>query len=151
MTRITSKEYDMKYKLDDIEKKKVFDVPEGYFEDLPMKIQKRIESESTSKMAIAWPKWSVALAASLTLIAVFLFVIPSNDVNAEDLLASVTQEELIAYLDEIELEEFEIITALGDNPTVFDFEETEGLDDIDLEDQSIDDMLLEYDLEEELL
>ena len=151
MTRITSKEYDMKYKLDDIEKKKVFDVPEGYFEDLPMKIQKRIESESTSKMAIAWPKWSVALAASLTLIAVFLFVIPSNDVNAEDLLASVTQEELIAYLDEIELEEFEIITALGDNPSVFDFEETEGLDDIDLEDQSIDDMLLEYDLEEELL
>ena len=151
MTRITSKEYDMKYKLDDIEKKKVFDVPEGYFEDLPMKIQKRIESESTSKMAIAWPKWSVALAASLPLIAVFLFVIPSNDVNAEDLLASVTQEELIAYLDEIELEEFEIITALGDNPSVFDFEETEGLDDIDLEDQSIDDMLLVYDLEEELL
>ena len=151
MTRITSKEYDMKYKLDDIEKKKVFDVPEGYFEDLPMKIQKKIESESTSKMAIAWPKWSVALAASLTLIAVFLFVIPSNDVNAEDLLASVTQEELIAYLDEIELEEFEIITALGDNPSVFDFAETEGLDDIDLEDQSIYDMLLEYDLEEELL
>ena len=151
MTRITSKEYDMKYKLDDIEKKKVFDVPEGYFEDLPMKIQKRIESESTSKMAIAWPKWGVALAASLTLIAVFLFVIPSNDVNAEDLLASVTQEELIAYLDEIELEEFEIITALGDNPSVFDFAETEGLDDIDLEDQSIDDMLLDYDLEEELL
>jgi len=141
----------MKYKLDDIEKKKVFDVPESYFEDLPMKIQKRIESETSGKVAFAWPKWSVALAASLTLIAVFLFVIPSNDVNAEDLLASVTQEELIAYLDEIELEEFEIIAALGDNPSVFDFEETEGLDDIDLEDQSIDDMLLEYDLEEELL
>ena len=35
----------MKYKLEDIDKKLPLKVPEGYFEELPMKIQARVQEK----------------------------------------------------------------------------------------------------------
>ena len=140
----------MKYKLEDIDKKETFKVPEGYFEDLPMKIQQRISQEEKPQR-FSIPSWSLALAASLLLIVTFVFILPGNEPSAEELLAEVSQEELVEYLDQLELDEYDIASAIGEDEEMFEFEDTNVLDGIDLEDQSIDDVLLEYDLADEYL
>ena len=140
----------MKYKLDDIDKKETLKVPEGYFEDLPMKIQQRISQEEKPQ-GFSVPSWSLALAASLLLIVTFVFILPEAEPSAEELLAEISQEEIVEYLDLLELDEYDIASAIGEDEEAFEFEDTNVLDGIDLEDQSIDDVLLEYDLADEYL
>lgn len=140
----------MKHKLDDIDKKEVFKVPDGYFEDLPMQIQKRI-TETPKRQTLRIPSWSLALAASILLLLTFIFIFPNNNPTAEELLAEISQDEIVAYLDLIDLDEYDIASAIGDEANELNFEDTNVLDGIDLEDQSIDDVLLEYDLEDEYL
>ncbi len=140
----------MKYKLDNIDKKEVFKVPEGYFEDLPLKIQKRISTEKKfQKKAI--PAWSLAFAASILLLITFIFLIPESDPTAEELLAEISQDEIAAYLDQTDLDEYDIASAIGDEDYQWEFEDTNVLDGIDLGDQTIDDVMLEYDLADEYL
>lgn len=141
----------MKYKLDDIAKKKAFEVPEKYFEDLPLKIQTRINEEKAETSSWRVPSWSLAMAASILLLITFIFITPDSGPDPEKLLAEVSQDELIAYLDLIELDEYEIASALDENSEVFDFEDTSILDGIEMDDQALDDVLLEYDLEDEYL
>ena len=141
----------MKHKLDDIDKKQGFKVPEGYFEDLPMKIQKRIEQEKPATRRLTVHQWGLALAASLALVLTFVFILPNDGPSAEDLLATISEEELIAYLDQDDFDEYEIASAFQDVPEVFEFENSDGLDGLDLEDQAIEDVLLEYDLGEDYL
>ena len=145
-----SKKHEMKYKLDDIDRKKAFKAPDGYFEDLPLKIQKRVEGERNTSVRYAVPKWSLALAASLALIVTFFFISQNNGPSPEEMLAEVSRDELVAYLAHLDLDEYEIATAFDEDVEIFD-EETNVLDGIALKDQSIDDVLQEYDLEDEIL
>ena len=139
----------MKYKLNDIDKKEAFKVPDRYFEDLPMKIQQRISTKQ-EKQRSSIPAWSLAMAASVILIITFIFLIPDNK-SAEDLLAAIPQDELMAYLDQIELDEYDIASVMGEDANELDLENTNILDGIDLGDEEMDDVFLEYDLEDEYL
>lgn len=141
----------MKHKLDDIDKKEVFQVPEGYFEDLPMRIQKRVDSEKPVTRQQFIPKWGLALASSIALIVTFVFVFNNNGPSPEDMLAEVSQDELVAYLEQMELDEYEIASAFDEDMEIFETEDTNVLDGIDLGEDAIDDVLLEYDLEDEYL
>ncbi|WP_421765624.1 hypothetical protein [Ekhidna sp.] len=141
----------MKYKLDDIEKKKPFEVPEKYFEELPLKIQTRINEEKAGSNPWKVPAWSLAMVASILLLITFIFIIPESGPDPEKLLAEVPQDELIAYLDLIELDEYDIASAFDDNMDVFELENSSMLDGIEIDDQALDDVLLEYDLEDEYL
>lgn len=147
----SSKEQPMKYRLDDIDKKNKFEVPEGYFEDLPMKIQQRIEQEKKSPQTIQLPVWSMALAASILLILSFVFIFNENEQSAEELLAEISQEELIAYVDYFDLDVYDIASAFPEDAELIEFEEMEMLDGLDMEDSSLDEILNEYNLEDELL
>lgn len=140
----------MKHKLDDIDKKEIFMTPEGYFEDLPLKIQQRISNESKSRK-YSIPSWSLAFAASISLIITFIFILPKSGPNAEELLADIPQDELMAYLDQIDIDEYDIASVITDSAEELEFENTNVLDGIDLGDQSIEDVLLEYDLADEYL
>lgn len=141
----------MKHKLDDIDKKEVFEVPKGYFEGLPMKIQKRIDAERPISKQSFIPKWRLALAASLVLVITFVFVFNNDEPSPEEMLAEVSQDELVAYLDLLELDEYEIASAFDEDLDIFETEDTNVLDGIDLGDDAINDVLLEYDLEDEYL
>ncbi|WP_424964179.1 hypothetical protein [Ekhidna sp.] len=141
----------MKHKLDDIDKKEVFKVPEGYFEGLPMRIQKRVDSEKPVTRQQFTPKWGLALAASIALVVTFVFVLYNNGPSPEDMLAEISQDELVAYLELMELDEYEIASAFDEDMEIFDKEDANILDGIDLEEDAIDDVLLEYDLEDEYL
>src|SRR5690349_17898640 len=90
-------------KLEDIPKKGVFKVPDGYFEELPSKIQKRIDTPTPGwqnsfgyKPKLQW----AMLVAVLFAVGIFWYrqTIPTKD--AETLLAAVSTEDLISYLNE---------------------------------------------------
>ncbi len=140
----------MKHKIEDIDKKQAFDTPEGYFEDLPMRIQARIENKKPQAVSQRLPKWSLALA-SMALLLTFVFVFYDNSTSEKDLLAGISQEELVAYLDQIELDEYEIASTFESDLDALNLDETSVLDGIDMENEALDDVLLEYDLEDEYL
>ncbi len=141
----------MKHKLDNIDKKEVFEVPEGYFEDLPLKIQARIDAEKPKSVVRSVPSWSLAMAASALFVLAFVFIFSDKESTVDDLLAEVSNEELVAYLDQIDLDEYDIASAFEDDVDALNLEETNVLDGIDMEDQVLDDVLLEYDLGDEYL
>ena len=140
----------MKYKLEDIDKKQPFEAPEGYFKDLPMRIQAKIDGKKSVTVKQRIPAWSLAMA-SFALIFTFVFVFYDNQPSAEDLLADISEEELMAYLDEIELDEYDIASAFENDLDILNLDENSVLDGINMENEAIDDMILEYDLGDEYL
>ncbi|MBA4055435.1 MAG: hypothetical protein C0490_12035 [Marivirga sp.] len=99
-------------KLEDIPKKQVFDVPEGYFEKLPGIIQARVASGAREKYTR--PVFSYALRYALPLVAVFALVIfwfnrEVKVTSAESILASIETADLVAYLDDADLSTDELL------------------------------------------
>jgi hypothetical protein len=88
--------------LDNIPKKNVYKVPEGYFDTLPGVIQSRISNEKPERSIILTYSLRLALPVLLIGIAVYLFWFNGNKqpANAEEMLASVDTEYLVSYLDE---------------------------------------------------
>jgi hypothetical protein len=96
--------------LEDIPKKNVFEVPEGYFDRLPGVIQSRISEPRSSPTWI--PAWSKALRYALPtmlLMAAVIFWYQNNSgsfsskVNVQSELASIRSDQLAAYLGDHEL------------------------------------------------
>jgi hypothetical protein len=90
-------------KLDDIPKKNIFEVPDGYFDRLPMKIQAKVETV-TDRHSL--PVWNLALRYALPLMIVALALVyyfkPAPH-RTEELLADVSNEHLVAYLTESDI------------------------------------------------
>jgi hypothetical protein len=95
-------------KLGDIPKKDVFSTPEGYFDTLQDKIDSRIESKPEAKVVSMPLRWYVGLAAAatLTLLVVFMPAWFTSDTTktAEQLLAEISDEDCLLYLQNTELE-----------------------------------------------
>ena len=91
-------------KLEDIPKKNIFEVPDGYFDKLPTKIQARTADES----APSWTwSWGLSLKLALPVVVITLAGIfwlrpgpPAIDVRAE--LATIAPADLQQYLDQNE-------------------------------------------------
>lgn len=97
-------------KLEDIPKKEVFDVPEGYFEKLPGMIQSRVSNPGVT----SHPVWVYGLryalpAVVLLAVAIFWFDRPGDDHSPEGMLASIQTEELVAYLNDSDLTTDELL------------------------------------------
>ena len=96
----------MMKKLDEIPKKNIFKVPEGYFEKLPTVIQSRVAGEAH---ATAGWSWGLTLKLALPVVVFALAGIfwlrsgperPPVDVTAE--LAAIAPEDLQRYIDQTE-------------------------------------------------
>lgn len=120
-------------KLDSIPRRNFQQVPEGYFDQLPSMIHKRIETESKSKsrvITIGFNWQTAAIAAAITLVLVFsgIFKSFSPPASAEDILAEVSVEEILEYLDYSEITTNEIIAVLNvDENDIDDFIENDIL------------------------
>ncbi len=89
-------------RLEDIEKKQYFEVPERYFEALPLKIQERV---SASKKTYRWfqaPAFRYALPVAAMLVIGFFWLKP-NAASIEDQLSAIHESELVAYLNDSDL------------------------------------------------
>jgi hypothetical protein len=114
-------------KLEDIPKKQIFDVPDGYFENLPGKIQARISGSvpSTERNFVFRYKLQYALPVILFMaIGIYWFAMPAEPKDVESLLASVQTEELVAYLGESDITTEDLLEHVEFN--VNDLEEIES-------------------------
>ena len=99
-------------KLADIPKTQPFKVPDNYFEDLPMRIQARIQKPEPKSL---WAgEWGLALKLAIPVLVIGIGAVvfwPSVAINADTTasLDSVPTTELLAYLESDELSIEEII------------------------------------------
>lgn len=104
-------------KLEDIPKKEIFSVPEGYFDKLPGVIQSRVAKKQEDVV----PAYRLALRYALpvvALIAVAVFWLNRpKEVSAENLLASVETADLIAYLNDSDISTEEILDQVNFDAT----------------------------------
>ncbi|MEQ8808610.1 MAG: hypothetical protein RIE59_06035 [Imperialibacter sp.] len=93
-----------KFKLDDIERKEPFEAPEKYFDEFPLRMQKRIEVKAAGSpvwQLLLSPKWSLSALAMVLVVGVGLFVWNSDTATNEALnpLDAVATADLIYYLE----------------------------------------------------
>ncbi|GAA5034140.1 hypothetical protein GCM10011506_27200 [Marivirga lumbricoides] len=136
-------------KLKDIEKKEMFQAPEGYFDQLPGRVLERIaaqEKKQTHAKIIPFKSWWWAVAAA-TLLVVSTFIIISNsrtEATSTDyyaLLNGVSSEEIVTYLGEtdISIAELEMALASDEGINMYD---SNSIPDIEEKEEA--EALLEY-------
>jgi len=111
-------------KLEQIEKKNIFEVPDGYFEKLPMAIQERVTSKEkkaafpvfAASFKYAFPVFFVAIAL------VFIYRNYGSTSAPEQALKEVSTETLVAYLSEGDITEDELLQSI--NHDQIDFQST---------------------------
>jgi hypothetical protein len=126
-------------KLEDIPKKQIFSVPEGYFDKLPQTIQARVSRKTEER-----PFFIQSLKYALPVIAMAAFGIfwysqtNTQLQDAESILASVQTEALVAYLDESDLSTEDILENIefttGDVEAIESEVSIFPLDDLELND-----------------
>jgi hypothetical protein len=133
-------------KLEDIPKKQVFDVPDGYFDKLTSTIQARV-AEKESRRATAFLSLPGVVryalpALVLAAIGIFWFQNNTSQKDPESILASVSTEDLVAYLNDSEISTDELMNAAGFDADDLDDIESEvyklHFEDLDLEDMHLD-------------
>lgn len=133
-------------KLEDLPKKNVFKAPEGYFDKLPGILQSRIAEKETKPSREASFGWVLRYALPLLVVGIALVLIfRQPDANPEELLATVSAEELTAYLVESDLSTEELLDFV-----VLDEYDIDALNDYQLDTDVDSDLLEEYANEIEL-
>jgi hypothetical protein len=90
-------------KLEDIPKKNIFEVPEGYFEKLPGIIQTRVAKPVPAQgFRITSLKYAIAIVAIIG-VGIFWFSNQSEK-SFDEQLAGIQTEQLIAYLSDADLQ-----------------------------------------------
>jgi|SRR5690349_2777630 hypothetical protein len=98
-------------KLDDIPKKEIFSVPEGYFDELPGIIQARVAKRQASpRFSMARFSLRYALPGVVVVAAaLFWYLRVTPAIDPENVLAGVDTEQLIAYIEETDLSTEELM------------------------------------------
>ncbi len=102
----------MKGPIDDIRKENYFEVPDGYFEDLPMRIQAKMSKTGSSREHVF--NWKPVLRYAIPVLFVgflsYLFFKPATEsIDVEDYLTDITYTEAVEYLYETDLTLSEIL------------------------------------------
>lgn len=114
-------------KLEEIPKKAFFEVPDGYFDKLPELIQARI-TKNTPPETRPYLRYALqyALPIVILLVAALIFLKPHQPPDAESLLASVSTEELAAYLEQSDISLDELLENATYDDTVIEAIEAEA-------------------------
>jgi hypothetical protein len=99
---------------DEISKKNIFEVPEGYFDKLALNIQAKTEKISPQKSISSWSfTFRYALPVALLIVGIIIVLRPRAVQDTEQILASIPSEHLIAYLSESDMSEHELLEAIN--------------------------------------
>lgn len=141
-------------RLEDIEKKNIYKVPDKYFDQLPMRIQARTaEKKPSTGFTFRWNfALKVATPAFALILILILFGIPGSkeSLSADEILAQVSTEDVIAYLEISDITTDEIIEVLDLSDLELNFEDDDPLN-LELEDADLDAIMDQYGLEDEIL
>jgi hypothetical protein len=120
-------------RLDEIPKKSLFEAPEGYFEKLPGRIQARIPIAIGTKPEpeVAWGRLVLRYTLPVVIIATaVIFVINREPIRSpEEVIATLESEQLVAYLEETDLNVDDLLDAIPLDGAEVDMLEVDALDD----------------------
>ena len=135
-------------KLDDIDKKHPFQVPDHFFDELTSDIQSRVSGNEKRPFFGMVAKWALLPAFALSVVLGFWFyqIEKPTISQTEVLLAQVSEDAILSYLDETDISVAELIS-LSDNPLDL-LENPNYLNGIDLNEENIDDLINTFDLNE---
>lgn len=135
-------------KLDDIPKNNPFNVPDDYFDQLPGKIQARVQAKSRGYGMACTPFMRVATV--MIVIAVVAFVWLWRNPSAQDaespaaILATLETADLVAYLNDGDITTDELLEGVRfNNEDAIDIEE--AVFNLDLNDAELNDLTNEID------
>lgn len=145
-----------KIDIESIERKNIHQVPDGYFDDLPLKIQSRITQREASTPSVF--VFIMRLAGGLTAAAVIFvlgwynFPTQNNSLSADEILASIQSEDLIEYLYEENISTEDILASVDEDFLIdeVDYLETEIMSK-SLSDEELESIYSEMDYSIELL
>ncbi|HMV10409.1 MAG TPA: hypothetical protein PK325_05995 [Cyclobacteriaceae bacterium] len=123
-------------KLEDIPKNNPFSVPDGYFDKLPGVIQARIDAGRVKK-PVPYLRYALQYAmpvVALIIVAVFYFRPQAAAESYNDLLASVSSEQLVAYLADSDITTDDLVDAGTLDEESAEAIEAEVFTDIDFDD-----------------
>ncbi len=129
-------------KLEDIPKNHPFKVPDGYFDNLPGIIQSRVAEKSEVLEAKPYFRYALQYALPVVVLAIVavVYLYPTNPQDVDPMLASVSTEELVAYLEQSEITTEELLDEMDlDSESVeaieseVYFNDIENLDELDLD------------------
>ncbi len=137
-----------KFQLNDLKKENILKVPEGYFDDLPMRIQSRIEQPKSiwEHSTLSFSLKYALPTMTIVLIAYFGFLRSPSIPEYQAILNEISTEAIVDYLAYSDVTTDEILDKF--DLEMLSFEIT-GSDDILFEDEDIDDQDL-IDIYEEL-
>ena len=122
-----------------------FKAPDGYFKELPSRIQARAADSGRKTTLWELPAIRWAAIPAMLLAIVFYVMLPKANVPPETLLADVPTEELIAYLEASEMSTSEILDLIEAPNSLLDESDTDILGD-DLTEEDMDLLLENYDV-----
>lgn len=127
-------------KLQDIEKQRFFNVPEGYFEKLPARIQLRIAAGKADTRDNNIFRHVLQYALPVLLVTAVIFYYSAETPDAELIVASVETADLISYLQEAGLTMEEVLENIDFNAQELEAIENEvyELSLPDLDDETVD-------------
>ncbi len=101
-------------KLEDIPKKDIFDVPDGYFDRLPGVIQARVAG---TKRESSWlPTFTQGLKYALPVMVIgvvsFFFFSKPQEQSAEMTIASIESGQLVAYLEDSDISADDLLESI---------------------------------------
>ena len=143
-------------KLEDINKKNIYSVPDKYFDRLPGRVQARIEAKKPREIfTLNWSltyKVAAPALAMVMLVLFFWFDGPAKSQSAESLLAQIDTDDLVAYLQTTHITTEEIIESIDFSDIDMDLSnETPLMNGIEMNEESINSILDEFVVDEDLL
>ena len=126
-------------KLENIPKSNIFEVPNGYFDNLPLEIQARIEKNNPAKAQS--PIFRYALQYSLPVVLVVIAILifrPKSTPTVESILASVSTEQLVVYLEDSNLTTDELLNSYEFDNFSIEAIELEVYDPFDIDSTDLD-------------
>ncbi len=130
--------------LEDIPKNHPFKVPDGYFDSLPGIIQARVAEKSEVKEAKPYFRYALQYVLPVVVLAIVavIYLVPGTPQDVDSMLASVSTEELAAYLEESEITTEELLDQMDlnsenveaiESEVYSNFDGLENIDELDLD------------------
>ena len=134
-----------KIKLKNIAQKTPFTVPDGCFDELTRDIQERVEVKPERQwVPVGRLRWVLASSFALIIVLVIIFKPSPTQLSVDEMLAQVSEEDLMEYLDLNDFTESELLEGLTEEELDQLWSEEDNLMGLDLDDEDLDELLLDY-------
>ena len=139
-----------KINIEGIKRSNIHQVPDGYFDALPLKIQTRINAKKANEYVFKTRmQWASILTAAVVIFIIGVLFYPNqNQLNSVDgLLSEIATEDLIEYLHGENLSTDDILASIDADFLIDELSNTEfGIIDENLTDEEIESLATDFDL-----